>query len=62
MTLGSKPGKVGGYISSINRTGKYMKIYVIKLYNGFYNISDRYNRFQALRNLGYQTVKIFIAK
>lgn len=62
VTLGPKPGKVGEYISSICRTGEYANIYATKLGNGLYQIADGHHRVQALRQLGYQTVKIFITK
>ena len=62
VTLGPKAGRVGEYISSISRTGSYANIYATRLENGLFQIADGHHRVQALRQLGYKTVKIFLTK
>ena len=60
VTIGPKDGAIWNYIRSISQTGNYEKIYASKLPNGLFQIANGHHRVQALRNLGYSTVKFFL--
>ena len=61
VSCGPAPGVIGNYCRSIPANG-YGKIYVTQLPNGFYQIANGHHRVAALKNLGEDTIKIFLTK
>ena len=61
VTIGPKPGAIGNYCRSIPAEG-YGKIYVTQLPNGFYRIANGHHRVAALRQLGVESVKVYLTK
>ena len=60
VTLGPKQGTISEYCRSIPTNG-YGRIYVTQLPNGFYQLSNGHHRFAALKSLGEDTIKVFLA-
>lgn len=57
-TIEPAPGVVSDYCKSIPMN-RYGKIYVTPLPNGFYQIANGHHRIAALRNLNYESIKVF---
>ena len=61
VTIGPADGVIAQYCRTIPQSG-YGKIYVTQLGNGLYQIANGHHRVAALRDLGYETIKVFLTK
>ena len=61
VTVGPANGVIEQYCRTIPQSG-YGQIYATQLENGLYQIVNGHHRVEALRRLGYETIKIFLTK
>lgn len=61
VTIGPADDVIQQYCRIIPQSG-YGKIYATQLGNGLYQIANGHHRVAALRNLGYETIKIYLTK
>ena len=61
VTIGPANGVISQYCRTIPQNG-YGKIHALQLPNGYYQLADGHHRVAALRNLGVESIRIFLTQ